>query len=88
LLLAVPTAEHRAPFLKQLQINTGILSRDCGFASKQEKILQILPSGLREAQSEPLARRSNFVVLTRAGPGGSALWAHHKDDLSRERPLS
>jgi len=51
------------------------------------KILQILPSGLREAQSEPLARRSNFVVLTRAGLGGLALWAHHKDDLSRERPL-
>ena len=37
------------------------------------------------AQSGPLARRSNFVVLTRAGLGGSAFWAHHKDDLSRER---
>ena len=29
----------------------------------------------------------DFGVLTGAGRGGSALWAHHKDDLSRERPL-
>jgi len=50
--------------------------------------LAYTPSGLRMAQSVPLTQRSNFEVLTRAGPGGSALRAHRKDDLSRERPLS
>jgi len=50
--------------------------------------LAYTPSGLRMAQSVPLKRRSNFEVVTRAGPGGSALWAHHKADLSRERPLA